>query len=108
MLYRVSRDSVRVEEVADDELLEFFPGNFTVFVGVDDLYVGGDVGSSGLEGLVHGPVAIDQPLGHLDRLADTVSVAVVGFDDLPDYLYSYLARLRHSSLLKSPPFSTWL
>jgi len=75
-----SRDAVGVEEVPDDELLQLFAGHLAVPVLVDDLHIGGDVGRGRLEALVHGAVAVHQPLGHLDRLAHSVAVAVVGLD----------------------------
>jgi hypothetical protein len=96
--------SVGVEEIADYKLFQFVSGNFTVPVLVDYLNVRGDIGGGGLETFVHGSVAVYQPLRYLDGLADAVTVAVVGLDDLSGWMEVYLARLRHSSLVKSPPF----
>lgn len=65
MLYRLSGNSVGVEEVTDDELFQFFSGDFAVFVGVDDLNVRSNISGSWLEWLVHGPVTVHKPLGYL-------------------------------------------
>jgi len=101
-----SGHSVRIEEVTDDELLQLFASHFPVSVLVDDLHIRSDVSGCWLETFVHGAIAVHQPLRHFDGLADSVSVPVVGLDDLPECGGCYLARLRHSSLVKSPPFST--
>jgi hypothetical protein len=103
-IIRQSGDAVGIEEVADNELLQLLTGDLAIAVLVDDLDVGGDVSGGGLEALVHGAVAVHQPLRHLDRLANAVSVPVVRLDDLPASPKHYLARLRHSSRVKSPPF----
>ena len=42
-----------------------------------------DVGGSRRESLIHGPVAVDKPLGNLEGLTDAVSISVVEVDDGP-------------------------
>lgn len=56
--------------------------DLSVTVLVDNLYIGGYVSCCWLKGLVHGSIAIHQPLSHFDSLTDPVSVSVVGLDDL--------------------------
>ena len=90
-----SRDSIGIEEISDDELFQFLPGYLSVPVFVDDLHVGGDICCSGLEALIHCSVAIDQPLGNLNSLAYSVTIAIISLDDLSEFLRIYLARLRH-------------
>ena len=76
-----SRTPIRVEEVLDNELLQLLVVHQSPSVLIDDLHVGGDVGRGGFEALIHGPVAVDEPLAHLDGLALPVMVGVVGVDD---------------------------
>ena len=102
--------SVGVEEVLNDKSFKLINGNLAVSVLINDLNVRGDVGCSWLETLVHGTVAVHQPLGDFDGFADSVSVAIVSLNNFPESSVVYLARFRHSSLENRPPFSTmvWL
>lgn len=79
-----SSNAVGIEEVADDELLQLLTSHLPIAILIDDLDIGGNVGSSGLEALVHGTVAIYQPFRHFDGLAYSVSIAVVRLYDLPE------------------------
>lgn len=98
--------SVRVVEVSDDEILKFINSDLSISVPVDHLNIRSNVGGSGLETFVHGSVAIDEPLGNLNGLTDAVVIAVIGLDNFSVSTNRYLARLRHSSFEKRPPFST--
>lgn len=91
----VSGHAIGVKEVASNELLELFAGHFPISVLVDDLNIGCDIGRSRLEAFIHGSIAVDKPFSNLDCLADSVSISVVGLDDLSALLGNYLARLRH-------------
>ena len=76
-----SGNAVRVEEILNDELLQLNTTNLAAPVFIDDLHIGGDVGCSWLEALVHGSVAVYQPLSDLDALANAVVVPIIGLDD---------------------------
>lgn len=84
MIDEGSGNAVGVKEVSDDKLFQLLPGHLPIAVLVDYLDVGCDVSCSRLETLVHGPVAVHQPLCHLDCLANTVAVAIVCLDDLSE------------------------
>lgn len=109
-LYHLSRSycSVGVEEIPDDKFFKFLSGYLTVLVFVDDLNVWSNVCCSGRKTSVHGSVAIDQPFRNLNSLANTISVTIIGINNFSESNKYYLARLRHSSRVKRPPFSTWL
>ena len=76
--------SVGVEEILDDELFQFLSTHLSSSVLVHDLNVRCDVSCCWLELFVHGPVTINEPLCHFDWFANSVSVAVVSFDDFPE------------------------
>lgn len=100
----LSWDAIGVEKVPNDELFKVLSCYFPISVPIDDLHVGGNVSRGGLEALIHGSIAIDQPFGYFDGLAYSISVSIIGFYYFSKWLGRYLARLRHSSLVKSPPF----
>ena len=79
----ISSLSVWVVEVPHHEVLQILDCYFSFPVSVHDLDIGCDVSGCGLEALVHGSVAVDQPLGDLHGFADSVSVRVVRLDDFP-------------------------
>ena len=58
--------SVGVEEVSDDKLFQLLSTDLSSPVLVHYLNVGGDICCSWLELFVHGPVAVDKPLGYFD------------------------------------------
>jgi hypothetical protein len=101
----ISSNAVRVEKVSNDELFKILPCDLSVSILVDDLDVGSDVGCGGLEALVHGTVAVDKPFGNFNGLADSISISIICFYYFSKSVEGYLAKLRHSSLVKSPPFS---
>lgn len=102
----VRSPTIGIVEVTDDEILKFLHSDLAVAVAVNHLHIGCNVGRSGLEAFVHGPVAVHQPLGHFYGLTDAVVVAVVGFNYFPILRPMYLAKFLHSSFENSPPFST--
>ena len=102
----ISSLSVWVVEVPHHEALQILNCYFALPVSVHDLDIGCDVRGCGLEALVHGPVAVDQPLGDLHGLADSVPVRVVRLDYFPVWRMYYLARVLHYYLENRPPFST--
>lgn len=75
----LSWDAIGVEKVPNDELFKILSGHFSISVPVDDLNVGGNVSRCGLESLIHGAIAINEPLGYFDGLAYSISISIIGF-----------------------------
>ena len=75
-----SGDTVRVEEVPDNELFKLLPVDLPISISVNDLHVGGNVGGRWLKALVHSPIAVHQPLCYFNSLAHSVAVTVVSLD----------------------------
>lgn len=82
MCWYGSGDTVRVEEIPQNELLKLISAYFAISIDIDNLNIGGDISGGWGESFVHGTVTIYQPFGDLDRLANTVAVAIVSLDDL--------------------------
>ncbi len=76
--------SVGVKEILHDEFLQFLSTYFSSSVLVNDLNVWCNVSCCWLELFVHGPVTIHKPLCHFDRLANSISITIVGFNNFPE------------------------
>jgi hypothetical protein len=102
--------SFLIAVVLDCKAFHVFKGDLALVITVEDALVGGDVGSSGVELLVHGAVEVHQHLARSDRLQNSVLVIVVHLEQLPNWTNKYFVNSLHRYLLNRPPFSiltTW-
>lgn len=102
--------SLLVAVVLGHESLHIFEGDLPFIITVENALVGGDVGRSGVELLVHSTVEVHQHLACCDRLQHAVFVVIIHLEDLPEEKRLYLVSSVHRCLLKSPPFymrTTW-